>query len=550
MMLMQMRLGKTPVAIRTMLVSRPRKRSRGLRVLVVAPNSALDSWQDELALHGQRSVCRPQGTRDQRLADLRSGKRFTLLNKEAWQAVPEIAGRDLCPVCRGRGRLRSTVGMEVVKQDHGDDDTVYIGRPSKWGNPYVVGKDGDRSDVIALYRAYLLTQPGLMRDLEELANKRLGCHCAPQLCHGDVLMEMVRKHVAPRWCAECRGVGYGEVKRPTRWDHVVLDESFIRNPQSKITEFFLTSFRDVPHRWLLTGLANPESRLDYWCQFAWLDGEAFGHRSYWGFRATHFHQGARGFGWRVNRDSRKFIDDWVGRRAFVQTHASVGLKYRKQYRRRVLDLPRALRKRYDKMEREFCRKRSDGTREETSFASVRWGWLCQLCGGFVDGKLVWKTPYRELVELMTGELRNEQVVVWFSYTDEIDQACRSLRKAKVSCERMYGDTKVADRRPLQKKFDKGTLQALLIQVRLGMTSLQLGAANTAVYFSHPASYDARSQSEFRTLLVGKKEPLLYLDFVVKNTVSEDIRELIGKKRWRSEGSFRRAVRARMNTRHA
>jgi len=26
---------------------------------------------------------------------------------------------------------------------------VYIGRPSKWGNPFVIGRDGSRADVIA-----------------------------------------------------------------------------------------------------------------------------------------------------------------------------------------------------------------------------------------------------------------------------------------------------------------------------------------------------------------------------------------------------------------
>ena len=36
---------------------------------------------------------------------------------------------------------------------------VYIGRPSKWGNPFVIGKHGTRAEVVAKYRAYLLRQP-------------------------------------------------------------------------------------------------------------------------------------------------------------------------------------------------------------------------------------------------------------------------------------------------------------------------------------------------------------------------------------------------------
>jgi hypothetical protein len=68
---------------------------------------------------------------------------------------------------------------------------VYIGRPSVWGNPFVIGKDGTRLEVIAKYRAYLQGQPSLMaRARQELRGKVLACWCAPLACHGDVLAEV------------------------------------------------------------------------------------------------------------------------------------------------------------------------------------------------------------------------------------------------------------------------------------------------------------------------------------------------------------------------
>jgi hypothetical protein len=66
-------------------------------------------------------------------------------------------------------------------------DAVYIGRPSKWGNPFVIGRDGSRDEVIAKYERYLLDTPSLMASLPELRGKHLVCYCAPQACHGDVL---------------------------------------------------------------------------------------------------------------------------------------------------------------------------------------------------------------------------------------------------------------------------------------------------------------------------------------------------------------------------
>jgi hypothetical protein len=68
---------------------------------------------------------------------------------------------------------------------------VYIGRPSKWGNPFEIGKDGNRSEVIQKYEAWILTQPQLLADLPELKGKILGCWCAPSSCHGDVLARLV-----------------------------------------------------------------------------------------------------------------------------------------------------------------------------------------------------------------------------------------------------------------------------------------------------------------------------------------------------------------------
>lgn len=71
-----------------------------------------------------------------------------------------------------------------------DKFDVYIGRPSKWGNPFEIGKDGDRQNVVDEYRKWVLTQSELMSTISELRGKVLGCWCAPHACHGDVLSEL------------------------------------------------------------------------------------------------------------------------------------------------------------------------------------------------------------------------------------------------------------------------------------------------------------------------------------------------------------------------
>lgn len=67
------------------------------------------------------------------------------------------------------------------------DEFVWITRDTKWGNPYIVGTDGTREEVIAKYDRWLDRQLHLLAALEELRDKVLVCYCKPKACHGDVL---------------------------------------------------------------------------------------------------------------------------------------------------------------------------------------------------------------------------------------------------------------------------------------------------------------------------------------------------------------------------
>jgi hypothetical protein len=82
---------------------------------------------------------------------------------------------------------------KVYNKHHQDapEGAVYIGRPTKWGNPLVIGKDGTREEVVAKYRAFLLAKPELVELAKrELVGKNLVCFCSPKACHGDVLIEV------------------------------------------------------------------------------------------------------------------------------------------------------------------------------------------------------------------------------------------------------------------------------------------------------------------------------------------------------------------------
>lgn len=88
-----------------------------------------------------------------------------------------------------KSRIIDTGLTKVINIDKGGVHDIYIGRGSDWGNPYAIGFDGDRDEVIRKYqydfeRDFLKSSK---EDALQLKGKVLGCHCKPAACHGDVI---------------------------------------------------------------------------------------------------------------------------------------------------------------------------------------------------------------------------------------------------------------------------------------------------------------------------------------------------------------------------
>lgn len=90
------------------------------------------------------------------------------------------------------------MGILNKNKDLIPDTAIYIGRGSKWGNPFKIGQDGTRSDVILKYEQWIKNQSELINCIDELRDVDLVCFCKPKACHGDVLVKIMNMTIEQR----------------------------------------------------------------------------------------------------------------------------------------------------------------------------------------------------------------------------------------------------------------------------------------------------------------------------------------------------------------
>lgn len=311
------------------------------------------------------------------------------------------------------------------------------------------------------------------------------------------------------------------------WDAVILDESTtIRTPTAGITKVVTKGFRGVPHRYLLTGLPNPESAQDFFSQFQFLNNGMMGFKNFWPWREEHFQE--VGHEWFPRLKARTDIRDWVRTKACVLTRKQAGIGNRKVYQTRVLQQSPAQSKAIKALVEDYVV--STPERRVAKHAVQSMTWLHQMAGGFNPGdKAVLSTQkLNELQTLLSGELAKEPVLVWFRFNHELHAAQAKLKGMSVAC--ITGDTPKPERSAIRRRFQDGKVRVLLLQTRAAYFGLNLSKSSTAIYFSNYFDAELRAQSEDRIAHPTKSEPLLYVDLVTEDTVDQHVLELLKEKK--------------------
>ena len=160
--------------------------------------------------------------------------------------------------------------------------------------------------------------------------------------------------------------------------------------------------------------------------------------------------------------------------------------------------------------------------------------------------MVWPGKLGELLYLLQNDLREEAVVVWFDYNDELFAVEEALRKKKYRVGIIHGaPMSPKKRRSVVHDFQDDHVQILLAQQAVAQMGQDFSRSDTAIYYSTPTGGLARKQTQDRIVDVAQKTTNLVLDLIVPNSVDEDAVEIALGKGMRSAWTLDRARKMAM-----
>ena len=321
---------------------------------------------------------------------------------------------------------------------------------------------------------------------------------------------------------------------------MVIDESTtIKNRTAKRSKNVLKLGKGVRYRRILTGTPVTKSPLDLWSQFAFLDEDLLGFKSFYTFRAHYCIMesrpvaGNRRIEFPVNYINLEQLEEKI----LPYTHRVLKkdcLDLPPQiWQRRNIFLSNEQRNAYEIL-KEHARvviqdKQSSIHNKLTEIAKLQ-----QVCSGFLysdDGKLV------ELSNAKLDELLNiieeieGKIIIWATFRHSIQKIAETLQKkyGEKSVATLYGDTK--KRSEVVDNFnDPRGSRFLVSNPSVGGYGLTLNASSYQIFFNNSYNLEERLQAEARNHRSGQKaDKVTYIDLVAIKTIDEFIIKALKEK---------------------
>ena len=283
------------------------------------------------------------------------------------------------------------------------------------------------------------------------------------------------------------------------WDAVVCDETWLANPKAKITKYFLKNI-DAKYRILLSGTPAPESELQYYTQLAFINNNILNCKSYWDFKIRYFRP--EGFNWKMTLKGKQFLAKKIAANCSVLKRIDVNLQKEKIFERRIVKLDGKTIKKYHQVAMGLYQDKI------LKFAGERWVELRRLCSG--------EEKMEELIYLLKGELKNQKIIIWADYVEEVERIANRL-----DCFYIHGGVSNNEREEIKTLFLNEKLY-LVAQPQCWKWGTNLTGVDMVIFFSMPQSLMCWQQVCERTVDLQNKESLLIVSLVAENTIEEDI----------------------------
>lgn len=317
------------------------------------------------------------------------------------------------------------------------------------------------------------------------------------------------------------------------WKVIVFDEpTFLRNYRTAITQFYWKYFINSFARKVgLTGMPAPEGEHEYYCICKIIEPRSFHEDNYWQFEHNNFgilpnHKRL------TNVNGSKYISQRLAKFAYFLSRKDVNLGGEIIREVKYCFMPSRTRTVYTKIEEEFLLQYKD-IEETTIFAVTQYLWCRRLCGGMIKDEILDSVKLDLLLELLKGELINQQIIIWCHFNDEILRIESFLKSEAFSVETIYGEKSPIKREQIRKDFQKGSYQFLICQCKCFQYGADLSAANTMIYYSLPESYLTYTQTESRSINIQLNNSILILYLICEDTIDESIYKSLIKKEGRN-----------------
>lgn len=461
-LLLEKRVGKTPISIRWAL-SKPVR-----RILVVAPNSAIPDWINDLTEDGQRYCLLTGLSQPERIEKIDSFERLTEYTDSDMpvfyvvnpQAIFVKGKREICETCRGTGGYfghADNMDVDPCEDCNGKGKVLGKGTPA----PFV-----------------LLPWDAVLWD-ESTTIKNAGSTTA---------------QVAVSFLGR------------SQYKAILTGEIAPEGPQDIFNQMIFLYGHFMGHRNFYTWRLEHFNKVGYdWCpKLGSLQAikEALHARSV------------------VLTRKDAGIEE---QKTFETRYCELPQKIRKAYEH--------AQKKYELPPRLGDEGLTSFSDDEAKYALQVGTWLSQFAGGFVKNRPDLSSPHKLdlLEELLLGEYKSEKVAVTFRYNTELFPALERLRKSGIAVDYITGDVSVEERRRRQLEFNSGRTRVFLCQVLVAMHGVNLAGADTMFRYSLPYRWEAISQPMDRIVSPMKRNILHYIDLVCKDTVDEDVVETAKEK---------------------